>query len=142
VIRRHPERGFSLIAAIFVILVLGALGLFAVRVGTTQQQTAAFDLSIARAQAAADSGIEYGANRALKAASCPVATTTLAPAAPGMSGFTITVTCSALPHSIGPASPPPQYSTYFLTSTARRGTYGKPDFVSRTVTRTVNNAPP
>jgi MSHA biogenesis protein MshP len=141
VIRRQSERGFSLIAAIFVILVLAALGLFAVRVGTTEQQTAAFDLSIARAQAAADSGIEYGANRALKAASC-LGSTTLAPTAPGMSGFTITVTCSALTHGIGAVPPPPQYSTYVLTSTARRGTYGMPDFVSRTVTRTVNNAPP
>jgi MSHA biogenesis protein MshP len=138
--RQRRERGFSLIAAIFVILVLAALGMFALRVGTTQQQTATFDLMIARAQAAADSGIEYGANRGLKAASCP-ATTTLTPTATGMSGFTITVTCSVTTHKIG-VSPGTTYSAYSLTSTARRGTYGTADFVARTVTRTVTNAPP
>jgi MSHA biogenesis protein MshP len=135
--RAGCERGFSLIAAIFVILVLAALGAFALRIGVTQQQTAMFDLSIARAQAAADSGIEYGANRALKAATC-AATTTLSPTAPGLSGFTITVTCSASTHNITGIA----YQSYSLTSTARRGNYGAPDFVSRPVTRTVTNAPP
>src|SRR5690242_17849181 len=135
--RRRSEQGFSLIAAIFVIVVLAALGIYAMRVGTTEQQTAAFDLSIARAQAAADSGIEYGANRALKAASCP-ATTTLAPTAAGMSGFTITVTCVVLTHNVAGTL----YPAYTLTSTARRGTYGIPDFVLRATTKTVTNAPP
>lgn len=136
--RRQSERGFSLVAAVFVILVLAALGTYAVRVGITEQQTAAFDLSIARAQAAADSGIEYGANRALTVASCPATKTTLAPAAPGMTGFTITVTCAVVTPNIGGNV----YSVYTLTSIASRGTYGTSDFVSRNATRTVTNAPP
>jgi MSHA biogenesis protein MshP len=135
VMRRRPrsEQGFSLVAAIFVVLVLAALGIFALRIGITEQQTAAFDLSIARAQAAADSGIEFGANQALKAASCPAKPTSL-----GISGFTITVTCAISLHKI--AGTP--YSAYFLTSTAQRGTYGAPDFVSRAAKRTVTDAPP
>ena len=54
-------------------------------------------------------------------------------------GFTITVTCSVqTTHNIGGTL----YKTWVLTSTARRGIYGTPDFVSRNATRTVTNAPP
>jgi MSHA biogenesis protein MshP len=130
------DRGFSLMAALFVILVLAALGAFAVRISVSQQQTAAFDLLNARAQSAADGGIEYGANRALKAASCP-GSTTFNLAAAGLAGFRVTVTCAVSLHTIGYTS----YSAYLLSSTAQQGTYGSADFVQRQVIRTVTNAP-
>jgi MSHA biogenesis protein MshP len=134
----HPSGGFALIAAIFVLLILAALAAFAFRIGLTQQQSATGDLLMARAQAAADSGIEYGANRALKGGSCG-ASPPLALSAPGLTGFTVTVTCQPSPslHRIGSQS----YPAYILTATARSGTYGSPDFVSRTSTATVSSAP-
>ncbi len=138
VVKSRAAGGFALVAAIFVLLVLAALAAFAFRVGLTQQQTASYDLMTARAQAAADSGIEYGANRALKAGTC-AASTSLALTASGLTGFTVTVSCqaSASLHRIGATS----YPAYILTATARRGTYGSPDFVSRTSTATVSSAP-
>jgi len=132
-------RGFSLIAAIFVILVLGALAAFAVRVGATQQQTADFALLNARAQAAADSGIEFGTNQALLHGSCPAAATTLNLTAVGLKGFTVTVTCTVTNHQIGAL--PTTYQAYALTSVAQLGTYGTSGYVARTAARTVNNAP-
>jgi MSHA biogenesis protein MshP len=132
------QRGFALMAAVFVLLVLTALAAFAVRIGTTQQQSVAFDVLIARAQAAADSGIEYGANQALIASppqclpSIPVPLTAAA-----LNGFTVTVTCSASTHRIGAVT----YHAYVLQSTAQQGTYGSADYVARTSTRTVNDAP-
>lgn len=137
----HAERGFSLIAAIFVILVLGALAAFAVRVGATQQQTADFALLTARAQAAADSGIEFGANQALLHGSCPglAAPTTLNLTALGLKGFTVTVTCVPSNHQIGAL--PTTYQAYALTSVAQLGTYGNSGYVARTAVRKVNNAP-
>ncbi len=132
----RKERGFALMAAIFVLLVLTALAAFAVRVGTTQQQSVAFDVLIARAQAAADSGIEYGANRALRASLCP-ASTVVNPTAASLSGFAVTVTCSASTHQVGAVT----YHAYALQSTAQQGTYGSADYVARTSTRTVNDAP-
>jgi MSHA biogenesis protein MshP len=124
-------------AAIFVLLVLTALAAFAVRVGTTQQQSVAFDVLIARAQAAADSGIEYGANQALRPPhQCP-ASTVVTPTAATLSAFTITVTCSASTHQIGAVT----YNAYVLQSTAQLGIYGSPDYVARTSSRTVNDAP-
>jgi len=135
-VKPRTERGFSLVVAVFVILVLAALAAFAIRVGASQQYAASSDLLIARAQAAAASGIEYGANRALRAASCP-ASVALAPTAVGLKGFTVTVTCAVSAHQIGLNV----YQAYALSATAQRGNYGTPDFVSRTVTRSVTNAP-
>jgi Tfp pilus assembly protein PilX len=134
---RRGARGFSLIVTIFVILVLAALGAFAVRIGITQQQTMNFSLLNARAQSAADSGIEYGANQALLGANCS-ASTVLNLAAPGLSGFTVTVTCSASAHNVAGTI----YQAYALSATAQHGTYASSDFVQRTATRTVSNAPP
>jgi len=132
--------GFALIAAIFVILVLAALAMFAVRIGVTQQQTADFALLNARAQLAADSGIEFGINQALVHGSCPAAATTLNPGAAGLKGFAVVVTCSVTNHQIG-AAPPTTYHAYALTSVAQLGTYGTSGYVARTATRTVNDAP-
>lgn len=125
-------------AAIFVLLVLTALAAFAVRIGTTQQQSVAFDVLIARAQAAADSGIEYGANLALRASpsQCPPSAV-VTPAAAILSGFTVTVTCSPSTHQVGAVT----YHAYALQSTAQQGTYGSADYVARTASRTVNDAP-
>jgi hypothetical protein len=123
---------------IFVMLVISALGIFALRVGITQQQTEVFGLLEARAQAAADSGIEYGANRALKSGVC-LATTTFNLTAPGLQGFSVTVKCTPTTHRVVVNNP--TYQTYSLVSTARRGNYGTADYVSRTSTRTVTNAP-
>ena len=132
--------GFALIAAIFVILVLAALAMFAVRIGATQQQTAAFALLNARARLAADSGIEFGTNQALVHGSCPAAATTLNPGAAGLKGFTVVVTCTVTNHQIG-AAPPTTYHAYALTSVAQLGTYGTSGYVARTAIRTVNDAP-
>lgn len=125
-------------ATIFVLLVLTALAAFAVRVGANQQQSVAFDVLIARAQAAADSGIEYGANRALRGSpSQCLASKVITPTATTLNGFTVTVTCAASTHRIGAVT----YHAYALQSTAQQGTYGSADYVARTSTRTVNDAP-
>ena len=58
-------RGFALIPALFLIVVLGALAVVAVRVGTGQQQAVIMSLEEARALAAAQAGIEWGAYQSL-----------------------------------------------------------------------------
>jgi MSHA biogenesis protein MshP len=138
----RSAHGFSLIVVLFVIVVLAALGIFAVRIAETQQQSIDFGLLDARAQAAAASGIQYGANMALKGASCP-ASTTLALGATGLTGFTVTVTCSPSSHTVaGSTCPGFLCTSYALTAVAQYGTYGQPDFVQATEMLSVNNAPP
>jgi MSHA biogenesis protein MshP len=140
------QSGFSLVAAIFLIVVLAALGAFAVQVAMSQYKTATSELLQARAQAAAEAGIEYEANLALQAApaSC-LATNTLNLTQGALAGFVVKLACtSTTPHQIySPiTSTWTSYVVYALAATATKGTYGGQDYVARTVTRNVTNAPP
>jgi len=132
------QRGFSIVAALFLIVVVAALGAFAVRIGAGQQQTVNLALLGTRALAAANSGIEWGAYRALKASSCVNATLNLTEAA--LNGFTVNVTCSnATTHVECPIAEP--NCVYRIDATAIAGTYGMPDYVSRHVYATFTSVP-
>lgn len=129
------QRGLSVVAALFLIVVLAAVGTFAVRMSTAQQPNTTSALLEHRALAAAYAGIEIGANRALTAASCPAAHNVSLQQA--LRGFTVTINCSPTSHVLNGNT----YTFYRITSTARRGAYGSPEFGSRTVVRTFSNAP-
>jgi MSHA biogenesis protein MshP len=129
------QRGFALIPALFLIVVLGALAVVAVRVGTGQQQAVIMSLEEARALAAAQAGIEWGAYESLKAGSCAAATAlTLTDAS--LNGFTVIVTCTTNPFANGAAVG----NAYVLRSTATIGTYGQPGYVRRVVSGTYSSA--
>jgi MSHA biogenesis protein MshP len=139
--RSGRHRGVVLIAALFLIVVLAGLGLFAMRLGAGQQQSVNLTLLGARAQAAADSGVELGANRAIKGAGCvpllPLTTTvsvTLTEAA--LSGFNVTVVCSHSSQTVGAVT----YDVYELSAFGQSGTYGAPAYVARTASRTVSTS--
>jgi MSHA biogenesis protein MshP len=128
---RQP--GFALIPALFLIVVLGALVVVAIRVGTGQQQAVTMSLMQARALSAAQTGIEWGAYQALKGSSC-VASTTLTLTEAALKGFSVIVTCTDL-------TPPGATNKYYvLNSTATSGLYGQPGYVRRIVSGTYTNA--
>lgn len=122
------NRGISLVAALFLIVVLAALAAFAVRIGAGQQQTVNLALLNARALAAANSGIEWGAYRALRASGCTTTTTTtLSLTEATLNGFSVTVVCVPTDHPDNNTT----VHVYQIDSTATSGTYGTPDYVSR-----------
>lgn len=63
-----PQRGFGVIAAIVILVILAGLAAFVVSITTTQNITLAQDVMGARAYQAANAGIEYGLARWLRAA--------------------------------------------------------------------------
>jgi MSHA biogenesis protein MshP len=133
------QRGMSLVAALFMIVVLAMLSLFAVRIGASGEQGVTGSLLESRAIAAAQSGIEYGAYRALVAGNCNVplgvqSFNVNVALAGALAGFTVNVQCTGFSHA--------GYWTYEVTSTARRGAYGSADYVARSLTRTLSNGPP
>jgi MSHA biogenesis protein MshP len=89
--------GFAIVSAIFILVVLAALGAFILSISTSQQMGSMLDVQGVRAYHAARTGIEWGLYRQLRDGSCPGtgAPTSFSPAAATLSGFTITVTCSA-----------------------------------------------
>lgn len=133
------QGGVVLIAALFLIVVLAALGLFAIRLGASQQQSVDLAVIAVRAQAAANSGLELGAYNALTAGGCvpllPATTTvTVALTQAALTGFTVSVVCSHSTHIVGAVT----YDVYRLDSVAQAGIYGAPAYVARTATRTVS----
>lgn len=125
-----PLRGFAILSAIFILVVLAALGAFILNISSSQQIGSALDVQSARAYQAARAGIEWGvyqvqssanynfsygnpatvvgaANPNLRA--CPASPTSFAEF-----GFTVTVLCAATPDPGGFGGP----TVYALTATA------------------------
>lgn len=88
------QRGFTAVSAIFILVVLTALGAFIVSISSGQQVGSALDVRGVRAYEAARAGLEWGLYRQLQAGSC-VASTSFVPAAPTLAEFTVTVSCTA-----------------------------------------------
>jgi len=128
------QRGFALVVAIFLIVVLASLGVFIVRVSGVQHQTVNVALLGARAFEAAVAGMEWGAFQALDSASCT--TTTLNLTEGGLDGFDVDVTCSSSVHTEAGNA----YNLYLIDVEARNGVYGTPDYVSRRMQARVTDA--
>ncbi len=106
--RLERQTGFSIIAAIFLLVVLALLGALIASVTGMQQQSGQLDLQGVRAYQAARAGMEWSAsqvldpNNALNPASCspivmpscPVSPQNLPALAGSLAGFTVTVTCA------------------------------------------------
>lgn len=56
----RPQQGFAAIAAIFLVVILAALGAFMLTFSNTQQLASAQDLQGSRAYWAARAGLEWG----------------------------------------------------------------------------------
>lgn len=129
-----PQKGFSLITAIFLLVVLGALGTMMVTFFAAQQQSSALDLRGSRAYQASRAGIEWAAFHIQQQAQDQGCAGIVSPlfAAGDLTGslstFQVTLTCSAA-SAVEGASP---FYVYDLTSTAvSGGAPGNPDYVER-----------
>lgn len=94
------ERGFAIFTAIFILVVLAALGAFILNISASQQIGSALDVQGVRAYQAARAGIEWGLYRQLQDGSCAAATN-FVPAAATLTDFTVSVTCVATPDANG-----------------------------------------
>jgi MSHA biogenesis protein MshP len=77
---RGSQRGFSLVAAVFLLVVLAALGAYAVRLNTLQQQSVTAALRGSQALEAARAGAAWAAYRSINAGACMGGTLNLRPA--------------------------------------------------------------
>lgn len=139
------QSGFSLITAIFLLVVVALLGVFMVTIGSVQQQTSSFSLLSSRALYAADSGMQWAIRRITRdgavGISCPAApasgTVNFTIDNGAISGYTVVVTCNVQNFTENPLN----YDVYNLSSRASRGTLGSPDYHSRTLRATITTAP-
>lgn len=104
-------RGFAILTAIFILVVLAVLGAFILNVSSSQQIGSALDVQGVRAYQAARAGIEWGAYRQMRDGVCAAATN-FVPAAATLAGFTVSVTCVATADANGGPT------VYTVTATA------------------------
>ncbi len=134
--------GFAVINAVFLIIVLGALGAAVVTLSKTQQDTSVRSLQSARVYYGAKAGLEWGIHQAIApAAPACAATTTFGFTQGALAGINVTVTCEQSTHSAGDF-------VYYLTSCATTGTscaspgsLGNPGYAERRLEATVSNIP-
>jgi len=133
---RRRQRGISLVAAIFLIVVIALLASFAVTAGTSKLGTTSQLLMADRAAAAAHAGAEWGANRA-RAGVCPAPPGIPFNIAQGaLRGFRVTVSCTSTAHAA-----PLNWYVRDITAVAQYGNFGASDYAARTAYARVSNAP-
>jgi MSHA biogenesis protein MshP len=124
------QQGISIVAALFVVVVVAMLAAFAVTVGNAGQQTDDNHAQASRALAAARTGLEWGVYRARAANSC-VASQVLSLSENALRGFRITVECAAAAHTEDGGAT--YYNSYDITAKASYGTFGAMDYAYREV---------
>ena len=140
----NKQRGFALVAAVFIVVVLALLGIMMVTIGGMQRSTVSAAVQGARAYHAARAGVEWGVQQALNniAPTCGAAASTPTTNSfnlnvTGLTGFLVTVECSYTDHR----ERSDDYKVFVITSTATSGNFGDTDYVSRRIQVTATSAP-
>jgi len=114
----YRARGFALVLALFLILLLGTVGAYLLTVSNVQVESGVMDEQGARAYQAARAGLDWGAYRVLRNATCPGGITTIALPA-NLAGFYAEVTCTAFGTENESGTP---VSTFRIVSTGCNAT--------------------
>lgn len=94
---RSRQRGAALMTAIFLLVVIGALIAYLLKMSGLQHSSIALDVLGARAYQASRAGVDWGVYRALRDNSC-VGSASFALTG-GLSEFTVTVDCTDTPYT-------------------------------------------
>jgi len=132
--KTKPDSGFAIVTAIFLLVVLAALGAFMVTLSGVHQTTPTQALDATRVYYGAKAGLDWGIQQAIAASSC-APSTPLTLTGNGLNGVTATVSCTTggLTHTGG--------NVYLITSTAERSTFGNIDYARRRMQATVTTVP-
>ncbi len=126
-------------SAIFLVVILAALGAFMVSLSTTQHVASSLDVQGARAYQAARAGVEWAAwqgtrNAAVYACATAGTSNDTIGFSGDLAGFTTSVACSSNTYDEAGNS----VRVYAITSTARSGVAGSVGYVERVLTATIS----
>jgi MSHA biogenesis protein MshP len=148
---RAKQTGFSLVTAIFLLVVLSGLLGYMINLSVVQHNTVAMAVRGAQGMQAARSALDYAIYRLLKlgdtCAAVDGATVSFAATEPALRSFVVNLTCTNTVHQEGPDPVLGKVTVYELTAVASSGSYSlgakaNPDFVSRRIRATVSTPPP
>lgn len=125
---KQSQRGFVLVAAIFLLVVLAGLGAFMVSFSNTQHLTSAQDVQGSRAYWAARAGVEWAVSSINTTSGC------VGPPA-SIDGFTLSISC---PSQTYVESGTPNKTIFSITSVASAGGgVGSLGYIERSLSATV-----
>jgi MSHA biogenesis protein MshP len=130
----NNQRGFSIVMAIFVLIVLGLLGSYMVSLSGVQINSANYAFQGARAYQAARAGIEWAIADISLANSCTQVNAETAMTFTGINGFTVTLTCSASSAYYEGSN---SYIVYTVTSLSQFGSYSSNNYIARQIQTTI-----
>jgi MSHA biogenesis protein MshP len=93
-LRQFEEAGFSMISAIFLLVVLAGLGVAMMTISTVQHHDTALDVQGVRAYQAARAGAEWGVYRYLNNPASCSGTNSFTPPGESFTAFVVSVTCT------------------------------------------------
>lgn len=141
--RKLAARGFSLVSAIFLLVILAALGIFMLSIYTSQRTISNQDVRGVLAYQAAKTGIEAATYAILAPENAAVVNTifngcTAGMAAPtldgALTGFNVTIDCQITTTTEAENT----IRVYQITSTGRSGNAPSSDFVERQISASIS----
>jgi MSHA biogenesis protein MshP len=124
---KDNQKGFSIVMAIFILVVLGLLGSYMVRMSGVQQATSSYALQGARAYQAAKAGLGWAVAKISAGGSCTDVNTQATLTLSGLTGFTVSLGCTSASYQEGSDTP----VIFQLNAHSEYGAYGSADYVSR-----------
>ncbi|MBQ0937056.1 MSHA biogenesis protein MshP [Ideonella paludis] len=126
--RRRPRRGFGVIAAMVVLVMMAVLSAAIIRIGMSQQVTSAQAINGSKLSAAAASGVEYGLYLALKGSWTTCVNQTFSTQMSLFNGW-VTTTCNSVVYNEGETAPgvPRTVRVFTITATACTSSVSCPD---------------
>jgi MSHA biogenesis protein MshP len=126
------SQGMALMTMIFLMVVIGSSLTFMAKLSQQQNSTNNLAVMGARAKWAAMAGLNWAAykiDNASPSADCPTpATTTISLSQADLTGFSVTVTCTATTYTEGASS---AVKIFLVQSKAEYGSLGDPDYAFR-----------
>ena len=133
------QKGFTLITALFLLVVVALLSVYMINISSVQHTTLVYGVQGARAMSAARTGLEWGIHQAIRNDVCNSSNPAFNTNGAGkLDTFSIDVTCSSTDHDEGAVT----VRTYVLTSSAQVGSFGTLDYVYRSLQASVSRQPP
>ena len=124
------QHGFTLVTALFLLVIVASLGGYMVNMATGQHVSSALSAQHSRALYAAISGLEWVAYElSTNPGACPTVPTSFV-----ADGFSITLSACSRTAIIEGGSP---YALYDVTVDASRGSFGDSEYVSRSLRATL-----
>ncbi|MCK4742573.1 MAG: type II secretion system protein [Sulfuriflexus sp.] len=142
------QKGFTLVAAIFLLIILASLGAYMVTIGGTARATSTAALQGARAYQAARAGINWsvffinGIPKDTARDNCDdiIEANSFTLNVAGFNNFTVSTSCKYTTHDQQGTD---NITVYTIMSTATTGgSYGDPDFIQRRITATISPPSP